>query len=80
MYVTSKPFTIIIIIIINDIGCPKKVRVDYGTENCSVAKLQIAWHLLFEENSEAIKSVIYGPSTANIVWNNYATVRARSVR
>ena len=48
-------------------GCPRKVRADYGTENCVVAKLHIAFHLAFEEQSVAMKSFIYGPSTANIV-------------
>ena len=52
---------------LNVIGCPRKVRADYGTENCLVAKLHIAFHLAFEDQSTAIKSFIYGPSTANIV-------------
>ena len=42
------------------------LRSDYGTENCSVAALQIAFHL---KNCSGLreKSYIYGPSKSNIV-------------
>ena len=55
-------------------GCPRKVRADYGTENCVVAKLHIAFHLALEEESVAMKSFIYGPSTANIVSFHFVCV------
>jgi len=49
------------------LGCPRRIRADYGTENCLAAKLQIGFHLTFEDEDAAAKSFIYGPSTANIV-------------
>ena len=48
------------------IGVPKFLRSDYGTENCIVASLHIAFHL---KNSSGLKeqSYIYGPSKRNVV-------------
>ncbi len=52
---------------LNVIGCQQKVKTAYGTENCLVAKLHIAFYLAFKDQSTAVKSFIYRPSTANIV-------------
>lgn len=49
------------------IGCPKVVRADYGTENCSVAKIHIAFRMDHDDSMAGSKSFMYGPSTANIV-------------
>ena len=47
------------------IGCPRVVRADYGTENCTVAQLQIAFQMFHDLS--ACKGFLYGPSTANVV-------------
>ena len=44
-------------------GVPKFLRSDYGTENCIVASLQIAFHM----STLKEKSYIYGPSKRNVV-------------
>ena len=49
------------------LGCPKVIRSDYGTENCIVAKLQIAFRMHHNDSLSAEHSYIYGPSTANTV-------------
>ena len=43
------------------------MRADHGTENCSVAKMHIAFRLNHQDSLAAARSFIYGPSTANIV-------------
>lgn len=43
------------------------VRADHGTENCCVAKMQIAFRLHYNDSRSGNKSFIYGPSTANTV-------------
>ena len=50
-------------------GCPLVVRADYGTENCGVAKVQIAFRMGHDDSLSQSGSFIYGPSTANIVSN-----------
>ena len=49
------------------LGCPKIVRADLGTENCLVAKVQIALRMHHSDVHAGKQSFIYGPSTANIV-------------
>ena len=49
------------------VGCPKVVRADHGTENCVVAKLQIAFWFHHGDHLAGSKSFINGPPTANIV-------------
>lgn len=44
-------------------GVPKFLRSDYGTENCIVASLQIAFHM----SNLKEKSYIYGPLKQNVV-------------
>ena len=44
-------------------GVPKFLRSDYGTENCIVASLQIAFHI----SNLNERSYIYGPSKWNVV-------------
>ena len=51
-------------------GCPKIVRVDKGTENCSVASTHIALRLNHTDNFAGENSFIYGPSKHNIVRYN----------
>lgn len=48
-------------------GCPTLVRGDYGTENCAVATLQIAFRMNTTDSYSGSRSFIYGPSTANTV-------------
>ena len=50
-------------------GCPRIVRADHGTENCGVAKVQIAFRMGHNDCLSGSKSFIYGPSTANTVSN-----------
>ena len=50
-----------------DVGCPRVVRGDFGTENSSVAKIHIAFRINQSDTLEASRSFIYGPSTANTV-------------
>ncbi len=49
------------------LGCPTMLRCDYGTENTSLATVQIAFRLRHRDRLAAQKSFIYGPSTGNIV-------------
>ena len=49
------------------LGCPRVVRGDCGTENCIVAKVQIAFRMHHTDDLAGIRSFFYGPSTANIV-------------
>ena len=51
----------------NYIGCPRIVRADHGTENCSVAKIHIAMRQFHDDQRSGSRSFIYGPSTSNIV-------------
>ena len=48
------------------IGIPTFLRSDYGTENCAIASLHIAFAI---KNSGGLKerSYIYGPSKNNVV-------------
>jgi hypothetical protein len=46
-------------------GVPKFLRSDYGTENCTIAALQIAFNMKNEGNCPS-KSYIYGPSKHNV--------------
>ena len=48
-------------------GCPRVLRADLGTENCSVAKIHIAFRMNHNDSLSGNRSFIYGPSTANIV-------------
>ena len=48
-------------------GCPKVLRCDYGTENSTVATIQIAFRMTHDDSFAGINSFIYGPSTTNIV-------------
>ena len=48
-------------------GCPMVVRADYGTENCVVAKIQIAFCMNHPDSLSGQRSFFYGPSTANSV-------------
>ena len=43
------------------------LRSDYGTENCSLARAQIAMRLNHSDALSGVKSFIDGPSPANIV-------------
>ena len=54
------------------IGCPRIMRADNGTENCSVAKIHIAMRQFHDDWRSGDRSFIYGPSTSNIVmsWIN----------
>ena len=52
---------------LNVSGCPRVVRADYGTENCTVAKIHLAFQMNNVDSLAASKGFIYGPSTANIV-------------
>ena len=45
------------------------VRSDYGTENCVVAKLQIAFRMHHTDSLSGERSFFYGHSTANTVFN-----------
>ncbi len=46
-----------------------RVRADCGTENCVVAKAQIALRMF--DTDEYMQNFIHGPSTANIVISTY---------
>ena len=52
---------------LSSLGCPKVIRSDYGTENCIVAKLQIAFRMHHNDSLSEEHSYIYGPSTGNTV-------------
>ena len=43
------------------------LRSDYGTENCNLAALHIAFRYHHDDNLAGEKSFIYGPSKANVV-------------
>ena len=43
------------------------VRCDHGTENTSLATVQIAFRLLHDDSLSGEKSFVYGPSKSNIV-------------
>ena len=49
------------------IGCPSVIRGDYGTENPTIAAIQIAFHFYHTDGMANEKSFIYGPSKSNIV-------------
>ena len=49
------------------LGCPSVIRCDYGTENVSIASIQIAFRFYHTDSRAREKSFIYGPSKANIV-------------
>ena len=49
------------------LGCPKVLRCDYGTENATIAQIQIAFRMNHDDSFAGVKSFIYGPSSANIV-------------
>ncbi len=51
-----------------------RVRADCGTENCVVAKAQIALHT---DEYAREQSFIYEPSTANIVSSTYYTLQCQ---
>ena len=55
-------------------GIPKFLRSDYGTENCIVASVHIAFHLKNNVSGLREKSYIYGPSNWNIVSNILLTI------
>ena len=61
-----KAFRHYIILNIIIIGIPKYLRSDYGTENCAVASIHIAFHLA-ANTGLCNKSYIYGPSNRNVV-------------
>ena len=48
------------------VGIPQYLRSDYGTENCVVASLHIAFHIKNESPLHK-HSYIYGPSKSNVV-------------
>ena len=48
-------------------ACPAIVRSDYGTENSSLASVQIALRYHHEDEFAKEKSFIYGQSKSNIV-------------
>ncbi len=49
------------------IGCPTILRCDYGTENISLATIQIAFRMNGDDSFGGQKSFMFGLSTANIV-------------
>ena len=49
------------------IGCPSVIRGDYGTENPTIAAIQIAFRFYHIDGMANEKSFIYGPSKSNIV-------------
>ena len=49
------------------IGCPLILRSDYGTENCSLAAVHIAFRYYHDDSLAGQKSFMYGPSKANVV-------------
>ena len=60
-------------VILNNVGVPQCLRSDYGTENCLVASLHIAFHLK-NQSGLAEKSYIYGPSKRNVMhWQRSNT-------
>ena len=52
-------------------ACPYILRSDYGTENASLAAIQMAFR--FNDNDEMAgeKSFMYGPSKSNIIRKQY---------
>ena len=52
---------------INSVGCPAILRCDYGTENTSLATVQIGFRLQHNDSLAGPKSFLYGPSKSNIV-------------
>lgn len=59
------PFNMINALIV--LGCPEVLRCDYGTENSSLATIQIAFRYHHQNSMAKDKSFIYGPSKSNIV-------------
>lgn len=59
-------------IIVTIIACPSILRSDYGTENCSLATIHIAFRYNHDDAMAREKSFMYGPSTSNIVCQNKA--------
>ena len=47
-----------------NVGCPRVIRADYGTENSVTAKIHIALRI---DQEDGQRCFFYGPSTANIV-------------
>ena len=48
-------------------GISKFLRSDYGTENCIIASIHIAFHIKSGISGLREKSYIYGPSNRNVV-------------
>ena len=48
-------------------GCPRVLHTDLGTENCTIAKIHIAFRMNHDDPMSGSRSFIYGPSTVNIV-------------
>lgn len=46
--------------------CPAMLRSDYGTENASLASIQIAFRYYHDDGLAREKSFVYGPSKSNI--------------
>lgn len=56
------------------LACPSILRSDYGTENCALAAIHIAFRYNHYDAMAREKSFMYGPSTSNIVGQNIITV------
>ena len=54
-------------ILLINLGCPRVLRADHGTENSVIAKMHIAFRMHHGDSIAGSKSFMYGPSTANIV-------------
>lgn len=62
--------------LISLLGCPRIIRADHGTENCTVAKIHIAFRMDHADSLAGSKSFIYGRSTSNIVGFAFAYMNA----
>ena len=51
----------------NYLGCPTVLRSDYGTENSTLAAVQIALRYDHEDTLARDKSFLYGSSKHNVV-------------
>ena len=60
-----------------NVACPSILRSDYGTENCNLAAIQIAFRYYDDDSMAKEKSFIYGPSKHNIVRLPYIPVDQR---
>ena len=56
----------------DSLACPAVVRCDYGTENTSLAAIQIAFRYHHDDSMAKEKSFLYGPSKHNIVSTLFA--------